>query len=325
MQIMMGKMLAAAVSATARFAIADYLEHGPQTVADLAKASGTMEQPLYRVLRACASAGIFEELPDGLFANTPLSEPLRTKAVPCVRHIAMMFFAEWHQRGWTELPWSIETGKSAVYKAYDVAPFEYLAQHPADATLFNQAMMDLSTADSPLIASSYDYSQFKTLVDIGGGLGTLLGAILDRTPSLKGIVFDLPHVMDQIRQDHTLRKWLGRIDAVGGSFFDDVPPSDGYIMKHILHDWDDESSKKILMNCRKSIQPGGKVLVVDQVVPAGNVPSMSKLMDLEMLVLPGGRERTEKEWDALFTASGLKLEKIVTMPIPQSILVGAPV
>jgi len=324
MQVLTGKWVSVAVSTAAKFAIADHLEHGPKTVKELAEATETMERPLYRLLRACASIGIFAEQPDGRFANTPLSEPLRTNAVPCIRHLAMMLMEDWHQRSWAELPWCVETGQPAPIKIYGMRGFDWFAQNPEEAVVFNQAMRDISQADSPLIASSYDFSGFKTLVDIAGGLGTLLGAILDRTPSLHGIVFEMAHVVDQIQQDNALQKWNGRCVATAGSFFDGVPAADGYIMKHILHDWEDASAIKILSNCRKAILPGGKVLVVDQVVPEGNTFSPSKIMDLEMLVAPGGLERTAKEWEQIFSKSGFKLERIIPTPANQAIIEGLP-
>lgn len=323
MQVLTGKWISSAVSAVAQFGIADLLENGPKTIPELAAATKTNAEALYRVLRACASIGIFNEQPDGKFANTPLSDPLRTNAIPCIRHLAMMMIEDWHIKCWAELPWSMQTGKPAPLKIYGMTGFEWFAQHPEQSVIFNLAMRDLSQADSPVIASSYDFSRFKTLVDVAGGLGTLLGAILDATPSLRGIVLEMPHVVEQIRKDDTLRKWRGRCEAMAGSFFDGVPASDGYIMKHILHDWDDEAASKILTSCRKAILPGGKVLVVDQVVPAGNTPSPSKIMDIEMLVAPGGKERTADQWDKLFSRSGLKLERIIPMPIPYCIIEGS--
>ena len=325
MQVLTGKWISSAVSAVAQFGVADHLEQGPKTVKELADATGTQEQALYRVLRACASIGIFAEQPDGRFANTPLSEPLRSNAVPCVRHMAMMMIEDWQLRSWAELPWSMQTGQPAPKKIFGMTGFEWFSQNPEKGVIFNRAMKDISTADSPVIASSYDYSVFKTLVDVAGGLGTLLGAILDRTPSLHGIVFEMPHVVEQIKREDSLRKWSGRCEPVAGSFFDSVPPSDGYIMKHILHDWEDEPASRILAACRKAILPGGKVLVVDQVVPAGNTPSPSKFMDLEMLVAPGGRERTAEEWEKLFSMSGFKLEHIIQTPATQAIIEGSPV
>ncbi len=325
MQILTSKWISFAVSAVAKFGIADHLENGPKTIPQLAEATGTQQQALYRVLRACASIGIFAELEDGRFENTPLSEPLRTNAVPCVRHLAMMLIEDWHLKSWAELPWSMQTGQPGPMKAYGMTNFEWFGRHPEEGVIFNRAMKDISTADSPVIAAAYDFSVFQSLVDVAGGLGTLLGAILDRTPSLHGVIFEMPHVVEQIHREGSIKKWSGRCEAVAGSFFEGVPKSDGYIMKHILHDWDDESASKILAACRRSILPNGKVLVVDQVVPAGNTPSPSKIMDLEMLVAPGGKERTAQEWDKVFMQSGFKLDRIIPTPATQSILEGLPV
>jgi hypothetical protein len=232
---------------------------------------------------------------------------------------------DWHLKAWAELPWTMQTGQPGPMKAYGMTNFDWFGLHPDQGVIFNQAMKDISQADSPLIAASYDFSVFKSLVDVAGGLGTLIGAILDRNPALHGVVFEMPHVVEQIKKEDSLRKWSGRCEAVAGSFFEGVPKSDGYIMKHILHDWDDEAASKILSACRKSILPGGKVLVADQVVPAGNTPSPSKIMDLEMLVAPGGRERTAQEWDKVFSRSGFRLERIIATPANQAIIEGSPV
>jgi SAM-dependent methyltransferase len=313
------------ISTLAHFAIADHLEAGPVSTQELAERTGTNERALYRLLRAAASMGVFTELEDGRFAQTPLSETLRSKASPGVRDMALMLRDDWHANAWQELPWAVETGRPPLYKLYGKGLFELLSSEPSRAVNFNNAMTNMSSIDSLAIAEAYDFSGFEHIVDVAGGHGMLLGAILKKTPALRGTLFEMPYVIEGAKNSPHLAPFKDRCDFVAGSFFDSLPPADAYIMKYILHDWDDESSRKILTNCRKTIRPGGKLLVADQVVAGRNEPSVAKIVDLEMLVLPGGKERTAEEWRDLFAASGFRLERIIPTQAMQCIIEGTPV
>jgi hypothetical protein len=323
--MLLGKWVSSAISAAAHFGIADHLESGPKSPKELASLTGTQERPLYRLLRATASVGVFTELEDGRFAQTPLSEPLRTNAKPCARHMAMMLTDDWHIRSWEQLPWCVETGKPASYKLNGVGMFDWMSQHPEKTGNFNQAMTDLSQGDAGAVVQSYDFSPFEHIVDVAGGHGTLLAAVLDQSPRSRGTLFDMPHVIEGAKKAGILDRFGDRCALEAGSFFESLPAADAYIMKFIIHDWYDPECIKILGQCRKGIRPGGRLLVVDQVVPARNQPGVAKFMDLEMLVLPGGMERTEKEFRDLFAASGFRLERIISMPALQSIIEGVPV
>jgi hypothetical protein len=324
--MILGKWVSSAISAAAHFGIADHLEAGPKSPRELAALTGTQEHPLYRLLRANASVGVFRELEDGRFAQTALSEPLRTDAIPCVRHMAMMLTDDWHIRAWEQLPWCVETGQPASYKLYGMGMFDWMAQHPGKTGNFNQAMTDLSSGDAGAVVESYDFSRFEHIVDVAGGHGALLAAILDQAPKLRGTLVEMPHVIEGAREAGLLDRFANRCTLEAASMFESVPPdADAYIMKFIIHDWYDAECVKILGNCRKGIRPGGRLLVVDQVVPARNEPGAAKLMDLEMLVLPGGMERTEKEFRELFAASGFRLERIIPTPALQCIIEGVPV
>jgi hypothetical protein len=326
LQMVLGKWVSSAISAAAHFGIADHLESGPKSPKELASLTGTEERPLYRLLRANASFGVFTELEDGRFAQTPLSEPLRSNAKPCVRNMAMMLTDDWHIRSWEQLPWCVETGKPASYKLNGMPMFEWMAQHPEKTVNFNQAMTDLSQGDSAAVVQSYDFSGFGHIVDVAGGHGTLLAAILDQAPKLRGTLFDMPHVIEGAKKAGILERFANRSALEAGSFFESVPAgADAYILKHIIHDWYDPECVKILSNCRKGIRPGGRLLVVDQVVPVGNEPALSKIVDLEMLVLPGGMERTEQQFRELFAAGGFRLARIIPTPAPQCIIEGLPV
>ena len=326
LQMILGKWVSSAISAAAHFAIADHLESGPKSPKELASLTGTQERPLYRLLRANASVGVFVEREDGTFAQTPLSEPLRSNAKPCVRNMAMMLTDEFHVRAWEQLPWCVETGKPAAYKLYGTWMFDWMSQHPEKTGHFNQAMTDMSSGDSAAIVQSYDFSRFEHIVDVAGGYGTLLAAILDQAPKLQGTLVEMPHVVEGAKKAGILERFGNRSTMIAGSMFEDIPAgADAYIMKYIIHDWYDAECIKLLSQCRKGIRPGGRLLVVDQVVPAGNDPAISKIVDLEMLVLPGGMERTEKQFRELFAASGFRLERIIPMPAPQCVIEGVPV
>jgi O-methyltransferase domain len=324
--MILGKWVSNAISAVAHFAIADHVESGPKNPRELAALTGTEERPLYRLLRATASVGVFTELEDGRFAQTPLSETLRSNAKPCVRHLAMLLTDDWHIRAWEQLPWCVETGKPASYKLNGMPMFDWMAQHPEKTGNFNNAMTDLSSGDAAAVLQSYDFSRFEHIVDVAGGHGALLAAILKQAPTLRGTLFDMPHVIEGAKKAGILENFANRCTLEAGSFLESVPAgADAYIMKFIIHDWYDPECIKILSNCRKGIRPGGRLLVVDQVVPARNEPGVAKLMDLEMLVLPGGMERTEKEFRELLAASGFRLERIIPTPALQSIIEGVPV
>jgi hypothetical protein len=321
-----GKWVSTMISALAYFRVADYLAPGPKTVKELAGLTNTQERSLYRLVRAAASFGVFTELEDGRFANTPLSDPLRNDAVPCVRNMALMLLDDFHVNSWANLPWCVENGKPAPYKLYGMHGFEWFAQNPDKTVNFHNAMSDLSQIDSPVIAGSYDFSKFASVMDVAGGLGTLLAAILARTPGLRGTLFEVPPVAEHAKQSPILMADKDRAAILGGSFLDEVPGGcDAYILKHILHDWEDADAIRILRNVHTAMGRGGKLLVIEQVVTPRNEPGMAKIMDLEMMVLPGGRERTEPEWNDLLQASGFRLESVIQTPLPQCIIEAAPI
>ncbi len=215
LQMLTGKWVSTMISTLARFGVADHLESGPKSPKELAELVGAQERALYRLMRAAASLGVFTELEDGRFANTALSEPLRTNAVPCIRNMALMMLDDYHANSWAELPWCVETGKPAPYKLFGMGGFEWFAQNPEQSVNFHHAMSDLSQADSPVIASSYDFSQFASIMDVAGGLGTLLAAILARTPELRGTLFEVPPVAEKARQSPILAPYKDRVEFIG--------------------------------------------------------------------------------------------------------------
>ena len=324
LQMLTGKWVSIGISMAARFGVADELESGPKTAGELAAATKTNGPALYRLLRALASVGVFSEGEDGRFTNTPLSDLLRTDAQPGLRNISMMLLDDWHQDVWRAMPWTVETGKPAPLKVWGKQGFERFTEHPEDAVNFNNAMTDMSTADSAPTAAAYDFSRFRDIADVGGGLGLLLSEILKKTPGLRGILFEMPYFIDKVRDSPLLKPYADRCQVVGGSFFESVPEADAYILKHIIHDWDDEKSKAILSTLRKSIRPGGKLLLAEAVVPPRNEPSFVKILDLEMLMI-GGLERTEQQYRDLYAAAGFRLDRVVPTQGPMQIIEGSPV
>lgn len=324
LQMLTGKWLSSAISTVARFGIADLLAAGPKPVNELAASSQTLEDPLRRLLRALAGVGVFTELEDGRFANTPLSEPLRSNASPGIRNMAIMMLDDWHVRAWGQLPWCVETGKPAPFKLYGKHGWEAMADYPDQAQNFNRAMTDMSSSQAPAVAASYDFSGIGTLLDAGGGLGFLLASILAANPHLQGILLDQPSVIDQAKSAGILAPYQDRCQIQAGSFFEALPPTDAVIMKAILHDWDDADALRILNRCREALRPGGRILIVDHVLPGRNEPGFAKFLDIEMLVAAGGRERSTEEWTRLFTSAGFRLTRIIPTPAPIAILEGVP-
>src|SRR5262245_30714717 len=325
-EMILAQWNAAAISAAAKFGIADQLESGPKTTQELASLLNLHEDSLYRVLRALAGLGIFHEGENRTFSQTPLSDVLRTNSKPSLRYVATMMIDHWQARSVQGICSTIENGRASVVNILGAGLFEYLGGHPDEAFNFNRGMTDLSSGEAPAVVATYDFSGFERIVDVAGGAGGLLAAILANTPKLRGTLFDQPSVIEQAKSDAVLAPFSDRCEMVSGDFFEAVPAgADAYIMKHIIHDWDDERAAKILANCRRVMKPGGKLLVVDRVIDPPNAPDPKKFFDVAMMLMPGGRERNEPEWKALYDAAGFRVTRIIPTPAPHSVIEGAPV
>jgi hypothetical protein len=308
-QKLSGAWVAQAISVVAKLGTADALAAGPRGVDELAAAAGAHAPSLYRVLRALASVGIFAEDDNGRFGLTPLAEPLRSDAPSSLRAFAIMLGEEWSWRPWAHLLHSVTTGHAAFADTYGTEIFEYLGQRPEAGALFDAAMTGRSSQDADAVVAAYDFSAFRTVVDVGGGRGTLLAAILRAHPDARGILFDQPHVIPGARQQLDAAGLGQRCELVAGDFFESVVPGgDAYVLKWIVHDWDDQRALRILGRCRQALPDAGRLLLVETVLPPGNTPSPGKLADLAMMVWTGGRERTEAEYRALLAAAGFVLE-----------------
>jgi hypothetical protein len=304
----------------AKLGIAELLKSGPQTAQQLADATQTNAGALYRLLRALASIGIFTE-EEGQFVLTPLAECLldpATKAMVTMR-------GEFQYRAWGELLYSIQTGKTAFEKLHGKPIFDYLSENPETGKLFDQAMTGVHGRETDAMLEAYDFSGIEMLADIGGGNGSVLTAILKKYPAMRGTLYDLPSVVGRSRANIKAAGLEDRCRVLAGSFFETVPAgADAYLMRHIIHDWDDAQSLTILRHCRQALGNRGKLLLVEGVVPPGNEPSPSKFFDLTMLVLPGGMERTEQQYRELFRAAGFALSRIVPTRTWVSVIEGSP-
>lgn len=322
-QMITGYWLSQAIYAAAHFGIADLLKDGPCPIDDLAQKTSTNPDALYRLLRALASAGIFAEGPPRQFSLTPLAEPLQSDAAHSKRALALMSGDE-QFRAWTEIIYSIQTGKKAFDKVFGQPIFDYLAEHHDKAKVFDAAMVGIHGRESAAVQSAYDFSGIKMIVDIGGGNGSQLIALLKANPTMRGILFDLPHVIERAKPNFAAAGLTDRCELVAGSFFDSVPAgADAYFMRHIIHDWEDDKLLTILRNCHRAMPAHARLLVVESVIPPGNERFAGKFLDLVMLMIPGGKERTAEEYKALFAEAGFQLNRIVPTDSEVSVIEAA--
>jgi hypothetical protein len=324
LQLLNGAYVAGAVSCLAQLGVPDLVESGAKTAEELAAQTGTNPQALYRLLRATASVGVLTEGPEGTFSETPMSAVLRKNSNPSLRAMAVMGGRDWHGRGWSHLEYCVRTGKQALDHIYGAHIFDYLRQHPEEARIFDDAMTALSMIDGPAVADAYSFDGIHSIVDVAGGHGFLLSTIMARNPHLKGTLYEAPHVLEGCRNG-PLTSVMDRCTLTSGDMFSSVPEgADAYLMKHIVHDWPDAECIRLLTACRKGVNPGGKLLVVDCVIQPGNDFSPGKFLDLQMLIFPGGWERTDKQFRELFAASGWRLNRIIPTAAAESIVEGVP-
>jgi orsellinic acid C2-O-methyltransferase len=322
-----GFYVSRAIHVAAKLGIADLVGDGARGADELAQATRTHAPSLKRVLRLLASAGLFTDEADGRFALTPVGACLRS-GVPGSMRAAALLFGGITQQAWGDLLYSVETGEPAFRRVFGLEPFAYMAQHPDEAANFDAAMADFTKHIAAAVAAAYDFSPFRRIVDVGGGNGTLLAGILKANPTLSGVLFDLPEVAG--RASASLRE-LGladRCETVGGDFFKEVPGgADAYLLKHVIHDWNDERAAAILRNCRRAIDGTAKLLIVEGVYPArvdqSDESRGAAANDVNMLVCTGGRQRSEAEFRSLYAAAGFRLTRIVPTQTPVRIIEGA--
>ena len=323
LEMIFGFALSRSIAVAAQFRIADLLKDGPKSSDELALTIGAHPRSLYRLLRALASAGIFAEEGDGRFSLTPLAELLRSDAPESLRAFAAMMADEKNFEVWADLPYSIQNGAPVAPHKFGVTWFEWLGQHPVKAKEFHDAMTSLSAGAVAAVMQGYDFSGINKLVDVGGGHGLLLASVLAKYQNMKGILYDAPAVVAGANDLLAAHGVADRCETVGGDFLKSVPAGgDAYILKHIIHDWNDEDCLTILGHCRVGMNVGDKVLIVEMVIPERNVPAVSKFLDLEMLLFLTGCERTEAEYRALLDAAGFELTRIVPTPSAYGVIEG---
>ena len=322
MELVGAKIRTYVLGAFAELRLADLLATGPKSAEQLSATTGAHAPTVKRLLRTLAGLDIVFEPEPGVYGLTSAGTLLRSDVPGSLRGIAVMFGSAFHAQAWGHLTHSVKTGEPAFDHVFGKPLFEYLETNPELAAIFDQAMTSGSAGQSQAVVDAYDFSGIGTVVDVGGGHGTLLATILKNNPSAKGVLFDLPHVAagaGMLFDEAGVRE---RVDLKSGSFLEEVPGGgDAYIMKRIIHDWDDKRAAKILANCRDAMAPGGRILVVDCVINDSAASLYGKLLDMEMLVMtPNGKERTGEEFRQLFEDAGLRLERIVDTASPFKIV-----
>lgn len=313
-----------AIYVAAKLGIADVLKYGERSNSQIAVATGADETCISRLMRALCVVGVFRTNGEDRFALAGLGKTLQSN-VPGSLRAMVITLGEVHYAAWAHFLESVKTGAPAFPHAFGADMFDYLGRENAAGTAFNQAMTDYSALSSCAVLLSYDFSGVRSIVDVGGGCGTLLTSILGMYPAMRGTLFDIRPVIAAAEQNLKAHPCRERCTMVSGSFLDSVPCGfDAYLLSSVIHDWDDERAIKIFQNCRRSMRPQSRVLLVELIVPAGGERSFSKLLDLNMLVMNGGRERTESEYRRLFDAAGLRMTRIVPTLSPLRVLEATP-
>jgi O-methyltransferase domain/Dimerisation domain len=321
LQMITGFWVSRAIYVAAKLGLADMVKDRPKTADELARLTGTHAPSLYRVLRALASVGVFADDGQGRFAQTPLSETLRGDTPGSLRAMAMVELGQEHFPAWGNLMHSVKTGEIAFDKLFKQNAWEYYAQNPEAASNFNKEMKGLTEMINLAVLSACDFSGVNKVVDVAGGTGGLISAILNTNPQMRGVLFDLPHVIAEAGPLLNAAGVRDRCETASGDFFESVPAGgDAYVMKWIIHDWDDAKSTAILENVSEAMNENGKLLLIETVVPEGNHPDLSKFLDLNMMVMTGGRERTEVEFNSLLAASGFELRRVIHTASPVCVI-----
>jgi hypothetical protein len=310
----------------ARLGVPDLLEEKPMTGAELAERTKTNADAMHRVMRASVTMGVFARRSDGRFENNRLSRSLLTGDLESARSFAIYFGSKSNMLAWADFAETLRTGKSAFDRVHGATVWDWFDRHPEERETFAHAMMGMTLLDAPGIASSYPFDEIGKLCDVGGGRGSLLSEILLHHRKLRGMLCDAPGVLDSAKKLLTQRGVVDRVELVPGSFFDVVPKgADAYMMKNILHDWDDERSTKILKNVRAATERGQKLLVCEAIVEPDS-EDLGTLSDIQMMVVCGeGRERSRADFERLFEASGFRLERVVQTPTLMNVVEGVAV
>ncbi|MGB2666566.1 MAG: methyltransferase [Candidatus Acidiferrum sp.] len=321
-----GLIIQQALYCAAKLGVADLLKDGPQTSSELARDLKVNESALYRILRLLASQSVFDETSPRTFANTELSQFLCSGVPGSVRSILIFRGSELFFAPFAEILYTVRTGEPARTKVFGMDGWEYLKQHPEQARIFDDAMTDMSAIVGPMVAVAYDFGRWGSVMDVGGGNGSLLASVLKAHPETRGVLADVPHVLERAQQRGILAGELQARSAMQPcDFFREVPSGcRAYMMKNVIHDWDDEHAEKILTNCRRAVPKDGALLLVEWTLHEGNLHAAGKLLDVIMLVMTGGKERTAEEYSQLLARSGFRLNQVVLTSSDMSIIEALP-
>lgn len=309
MKFILAKWISKPIHVVASLAIPDLLAEGDKSIDDLSDITNTHGDSLYRIMRALSSVGIFTEPENRTFANTPLSECLTTDRL---RSTALMFHSWWHDKMWDNLLHTVKTGEPSFEHAFGMTAFDWFERNPDEAKLFHDANNYKAASSHRVIADEYDFKGVNTVIDIGGGFGGLIIEVLKANPAVNGIVADMPGVVSQIGETIKKHKLEDRMSAVECDFFEKVPAGkDIYILSHVLHDWPDDRCETILGNCRQAMNSDSRLIIAEMIVPPDNSFSISKLLDIEVLLMGAGKERSEEEFSNLIDNSGLTLARVI--------------
>ena len=320
-----GYQVAEAVHVAAELGLSDLLGDGPRPIEHLAEATGCHPPSLRRLMHALSTVGVYEEQPDGAFANTPVGDALRTDAPESISAWARNVGRPYARRAWSALLHGVRTGENPFVSVHGSNPWAYRRDHPDDGAVFDAAMTALSGAEARWVVEAYDFGAFGTVVDVGGGHGRLLAEVLTANPGVQGILFDQPHVVAEAVELLAAHRVESRVRVEAGDFFDAVPAgADAYLLKSVVHDWDDEEAIHLLRTCRRAMPEHATLLLVERVLGGPNEGFVSAFSDLNMMVMPGGRERTEAEYATLLEAAGLRLVRLVPTLGAFSIVEGRP-
>jgi hypothetical protein len=305
----------------AQMNLADHLADGSKTADEVAWSTAADAPSLYRVMRTLASLGLFTEDHSHRFSLTPLGEALKTGTLGSVRTSVLTLAGDLSTKSLDHLLYSVQTGKSGFERAFGMPFFDWLANHPTDASMFSETMVGVHGAEPAAVAAAYDFSEFETIIDVGGATGNFLASILDRHSRPRGILFDLPHVVRDASALIQASRLADRIRIEAGNFFESVPAAAGaYLLSHIIHDWSEVQCLTILGNCRRAMKPNSPLLIIEMVLPTGNTPHPGKMLDIVMLTITGGQERTEPEYRALLDKAGFRLTRVVSTESAVSII-----
>jgi SAM-dependent methyltransferase len=320
-QMSQGHLFTQALYVMAKLGVADLLAAAPRTSRDLAAATGMHALSLYRVLRTLAGMSVLREEAGQTFRLTPLGATLQSAPADSLRNFVLMNGASWFWQSCGEMLYAVQTGDTGAEHALGTPIFAYLAGHPDEAAIAHGAMVAVHGPEARAIATAYDLSTVTTLVDVGGGYGNLLIVLLAANPQLQGILFEQPHVVEEAAKRLQATEVAGRCEVIAGDFFASVPKGgDAYLLSHVVHDWDGAHLHTLLGNCHRALAPGGRLLLVEMVLPGPNQPSPGRLLDLVMLTMAGGQERTAAEYEELLGRTGFHLTRVVPTDSPVSVI-----